>query len=125
MDELTDVELQTEEFERIPDSLMEYEGYEKRRSRLLELLCQVRASASDMHVAGFLEHLGGLQERVSADQFKVLVIGNFKTGKSTFINALLGADILYTAAPPATPFASALSKTDPPVLSKSDPGVLS
>ena len=103
MDELTDVELQTEEFERIPDSLMEYEGYEKRRSRLLELLCQVRASASVMHIAGFLEHLGGLQERVSADQFKVLVIGNFKTGKSTFINALLGVDILYTAAPPAPP----------------------
>ena len=114
MDELVDIPVRTDGCQGIPDSLMEYEGYEQRRARLLELLCQLRAAAFDLHISGFLEELGRLQERVNADQFKVLVIGNFKTGKSTFINALLGADILYTAAPPATAFVTEIKFGCPP-----------
>jgi len=114
VDQLVDEPLQTNGCQGIPDSLMEYEGYEQRRARLLELLCQLRAATFDLHIAGFLEELGRLQERVNADQFKVLVIGNFKTGKSTFINALLGADILYTAAPPATAFVTEIKFGCPP-----------
>ena len=43
-----------------------------------------------------------LKETVLRDAFKVLVIGEFKTGKSTFINALLGKQVLPSYATPTT-----------------------
>ena len=43
-----------------------------------------------------------LEEKVRRETFKVMVLGRFKTGKSTFINALLGAEVLPTDAIPCT-----------------------
>lgn len=41
-------------------------------------------------------------EKVQKDDFKAIVIGEFKRGKSTFINALLGDEILPAFATPCT-----------------------
>ncbi|MCX7667768.1 MAG: dynamin family protein [Atribacterota bacterium] len=46
--------------------------------------------------------LSGLQERLFNERFHLAVLGQFKRGKSTFINALLGAEILPTAVLPLT-----------------------
>jgi tRNA U34 5-carboxymethylaminomethyl modifying GTPase MnmE/TrmE len=43
-----------------------------------------------------------LSERVLSGQFHLAVLGQFKRGKSTLLNALLGQDILPTAIVPAT-----------------------
>ncbi|HVT76437.1 MAG TPA: dynamin family protein [Acidimicrobiales bacterium] len=43
-----------------------------------------------------------LVERLSAGRFHISVLGEFKRGKSTLINALLGADILPTGVLPLT-----------------------
>lgn len=43
-----------------------------------------------------------LKQTVLRDTFKVMVIGEFKTGKSTFINALLGDEVLPSYARPCT-----------------------
>src|SRR5215471_17491777 len=43
-----------------------------------------------------------LEDLVRQDTFKVLVLGEFKTGKSTFINALLGEAVLPSYAVPTT-----------------------
>ena len=43
-----------------------------------------------------------LKERLEKDSFKVLVIGEFKRGKSTFINALMGEKILPAYITPCT-----------------------
>lgn len=43
-----------------------------------------------------------LQEKLVQQQFNLVVMGQFKRGKSTFINALLGAEILPTAIVPLT-----------------------
>jgi GTPase SAR1 family protein len=43
-----------------------------------------------------------LMKRVRSDRFKVLVIGEFKRGKSTFINSLLGDEVLPAFATPCT-----------------------
>ncbi|MEZ4776267.1 MAG: dynamin family protein [Bacteroidia bacterium] len=40
--------------------------------------------------------------KITNDTFKVMVIGNYNTGKSTFINALLGSDVLPTDILPCT-----------------------
>ena len=46
--------------------------------------------------------LTDLAAKVKAETFKVMVVGQFKVGKSTFINALLGKDILPAYAIPCT-----------------------
>jgi ribosome biogenesis GTPase A len=48
------------------------------------------------------KHLSELQEKLALQQFNLVVMGQFKRGKSTFINALLGADIVPTAIVPLT-----------------------
>jgi len=49
-----------------------------------------------------VEAVDQLVARMSSDSFKVLILGEFKRGKSTFINALLGAEILPAYATPCT-----------------------
>lgn len=46
----------------------------------------------------------------------VLVMGEFSTGKSTFINTLLGADVLTTAQIPTTAVISLLSYGETPAV---------
>ncbi|HXH14101.1 MAG TPA: dynamin family protein [Alphaproteobacteria bacterium] len=43
-----------------------------------------------------------LSDQLGAEQFNLVVLGQFKRGKSTLINALLGADLLPTAVVPLT-----------------------
>src|SRR5579871_6730893 len=40
--------------------------------------------------------------RMREHRFTVAVVGEFKTGKSTFVNALLGVDVVPTDVVPAT-----------------------
>jgi GTP-binding protein EngB required for normal cell division len=49
-----------------------------------------------------LEVLEERKERLRQDMFNLVVLGQYKRGKTTFINALLGADILPTAIVPLT-----------------------
>ena len=46
--------------------------------------------------------LSELREKLTHQQFNLVVMGQFKRGKSTFINALLGAEIVPTAIVPLT-----------------------
>ncbi len=48
------------------------------------------------------EHLSELKERLEGDRFHLAVLGQFKRGKSTFLNALLGESLLPTAVVPLT-----------------------
>lgn len=48
-------------------------------------------------IQGFSEELGSFKQRINDDFFRLAVIGEFSSGKSTFINALIGKDILSHA----------------------------
>ncbi|NOY52423.1 MAG: Dynamin family protein [Deltaproteobacteria bacterium] len=48
------------------------------------------------------ERLAQLRERLEGDRFHLAVLGQFKRGKSTFLNALLGEPLLPTAVVPLT-----------------------
>ena len=65
-------------------------------------------------MAGWEDTLHRLKERVQTDHFKVLVIGEFKRGKSTFINAMLGAEILPAYAKPCTAIINEVKWGDSP-----------
>jgi len=48
------------------------------------------------------QHLAAALTRVAEDRFNLVVLGEFKRGKSTLINALLGRDVLPTGVVPLT-----------------------
>lgn len=43
---------------------------------------------------GIQQNLKHIENRIHDNEFKVVVVGEFSTGKSTFINAILGQDVL-------------------------------
>jgi hypothetical protein len=78
-----------------------------------EWIAQVRAQLGEMVSAladvtrrigneAQLKEIDTLHERISSDDFVVLVAGEFKTGKSTTINAMLGQKVLPAWAVPTT-----------------------
>ncbi len=48
------------------------------------------------------KRLGEISEKLELEQFNLVVMGQFKRGKSTLINALIGAEILPTSIVPLT-----------------------
>jgi small GTP-binding protein len=48
------------------------------------------------------QHLAAARKRVAEDRFNLVVLGEFKRGKSTLINALLGRNVLPTGVLPLT-----------------------
>lgn len=59
-------------------------------------LRQLRGFASDLELEECAGLINEVLERIENDTFTVAVVGEFKRGKSTFINALLGVSVLPT-----------------------------
>lgn len=80
-----------------------YEGYKKNISEILGL---TEREKSVIKVIKTRQDLAGqidtIKSRLNQEHFRVLVMGQFSAGKSTFINALLGEKILPAKAMPAT-----------------------
>src|SRR3984885_3202319 len=68
-------------------------------SALRTLLTNVDMVASNSRLR---EKLLSLKRKLASDHLNLAVLGQMKRGKSSFINALLGADILPTGVLPAT-----------------------
>jgi tetratricopeptide (TPR) repeat protein/signal recognition particle receptor subunit beta len=78
------------------------DAFHARRSELLEIAEKSRVLLGE---AGRPEDLASIQEhaeRLTANRFHLAVVGEFSTGKSTFINAVLGDKILPSAVRPTT-----------------------
>lgn len=45
----------------------------------------------------FDEAIDELEEKILSNQYKIAVVGDFSSGKSTFINALIGEELLYNS----------------------------
>jgi len=74
----------------------------RQRQQLVELCRRVETVAQQIGDQGSGESAGALRERVENDAFHVMVVGDMKRGKSTFVNALLGEQVLPVKATPAT-----------------------
>lgn len=80
----------------------QYLADRQRRQYLADIVQQALAASKTLEMSDEQAALRQLQKTVESDTFKVLVLGEFNTGKSTFINALLGQEILPSYAIPAT-----------------------
>jgi GTPase Era involved in 16S rRNA processing len=63
--------------------------------------------------------LNEISEKLSSEQFNLVIMGQFKRGKSTFINALIGAEIAPTAIVPLTSVVTILRYGETPKASVS------
>ena len=79
-----------------------YNLFNNRRKTLLDVTQRTRDVCGQLAQKTWADSLEILREKVLSDRFKVMVIGNFKSGKSTFINALLGERVLPAYAVPCT-----------------------
>ena len=78
------------------------EGYKQIRQDLIgsiERLAVVSTSRGDAKIE---ESLQEIAEKLAGNRFNLVVLGQFKRGKSTFINSLLGEKVLPTAVVPLT-----------------------
>jgi len=67
---------------------------EGRRIQLIEVAERLAGIAGALGLAALSETIGVTTARIRSDAFVVTVLGDFNSGKSTLINALLGADVL-------------------------------
>lgn len=77
-------------------------GFARKRDQVLKGLETVGRLAEDLGEGESKRLCEALAEKLRREQFHVIVLGEFNRGKSTFINALLGAPVLPVAVRPTT-----------------------
>lgn len=77
--------------------------YNIKKKYLLDLIQKSSSMMQGLNMPNETEKCATLLKRLREDTFKVVIMGRFKVGKSTFINALLGSgDMLPAKATPCT-----------------------
>jgi len=82
-----------------------YQGYQEFNKRIDTLSNLIEGQISivrSLNMPIQETNLKQLKENVQSTSFKVMVLGEFKRGKSTFINALLGEEVLPAYSTPCT-----------------------
>jgi len=80
--------------------------YSKNKKEISDNLIKLESVAASKRVKVASQTL---RVKLEADVFSLVVVGQFKRGKTTFINALLGKDLLPTAIIPLTSIITILS----------------
>ena len=79
-----------------------YENYINNKQIISNYFDQTIESIDFLNLSSLKESLLQNKNKLNTDTFKVLVIGSFKNGKSSFINSLLGEEILPAYSTPCT-----------------------
>lgn len=76
--------------------------FERKKQELLSYMEQGKIFFQKLELKEQLKQFDSLENKLQNSTFKVLVMGEFKNGKSTFINALLEKKVLPSAMKPCT-----------------------
>ncbi|MCB9660511.1 MAG: dynamin family protein [Sandaracinaceae bacterium] len=79
-----------------------YEVYRARMQALGKIVAKAEQQFKALDMSAWADIASAVQGRLESDRFKVIVVGEFKRGKSTFINALLTEEVLPAFATPCT-----------------------
>lgn len=74
--------------------LTSYETVEKLIVELQEYAAQIELPDPTERLGTLLADIRSKAEKVKADRFNIMIAGESKSGKSTFINAYLGVELL-------------------------------
>lgn len=80
----------------------QYADFKKEQLALADMISEASGVMESLDMNRFRDNLAALSETVKNDSFKVQIVGTFKNGKSTFINSLLGEEIMPAYARPCT-----------------------
>lgn len=80
----------------------QYADYKKKQSELAGLMDSAAGVISELNMNNYKQNLEALADKVHNETFKIMVVGTFKNGKSTFINSFLGESVLPAYAIPTT-----------------------
>ena len=79
------------------------ESFHQKRDDVIGVLRDLMNLAERVGAKSLGAHIGGdLVKKLEADRFHLVVVGEFNHGKSTFVNALLGQNVLPTGVTPTT-----------------------
>ncbi len=62
--------------------------------KLLEIISEVKSTQSIKSYPIYTDVLSDTEDEIKNNEFKITVVGEFSSGKSTFLNAIIGKDIL-------------------------------
>lgn len=88
---------------------MVQETFAEERERLGQLLGELAAFGRARDGDRVAEAVAALETKLQENRFNAVVVGEFKRGKTTFVNALLGASVLPTAVVPLTSIVTAVT----------------
>ena len=104
----------------LEDSLKQFEQKKQRCLEIIDnttsLLTQYEAEFANSDQKGFIttRSLAEMRSKIEDASLKILIAGQFKTGKSTCINALLGEDVLPAYSTPCTAVITEVRYADQP-----------
>ncbi len=79
-----------------------FQKHAENRQKLQDIFSEARQLFNDLDIQVEMQQMLKNADSLNRESFKVLVVGEFKRGKSTFINALLGEEVLPAFATPCT-----------------------
>lgn len=82
----------------IPDNLLQ-QKYEHHKKELLSIISRLEKIADKNN---FFAELSRIRANLQSEKFRLVILGQFKRGKTTFINAFLGSEVLPTDVIPVT-----------------------
>jgi len=91
-----------------------YSAYKQTVSELTESLAQLKEYSEDIGLVHTAKSIGETIEKTAKEHFEVAIVGEFKRGKSTLINALLGQEVLPADVLPATATLNRVTYSDEP-----------
>ncbi|MDY7226810.1 dynamin family protein [Hyalangium rubrum] len=86
--------------------------FEERKQRILDLAKTLKGLAAEREDAEAVNVLSDFVERFQQNRFLLLIVGDFKSGKSTLVNALVGRPVCPVKATPRTAKVTRLTATE-------------
>ena len=91
-----------------------FADYQRVNANLMQDLEKLREYCQELNLEGSIDGIDNVIARIKQDRFNVAVVGEFKRGKSTLINVLLGKDILPMDILPTTATLNKIEYADEP-----------
>ncbi|MGN0587154.1 MAG: dynamin family protein, partial [Oscillospiraceae bacterium] len=79
-----------------------YASFKQTVAELTESLVQLRDYSEELDLKNTAKSISDTIDKIADEHFEVAIVGEFKRGKSTLINALLGEEVLPADVLPAT-----------------------
>ncbi|MGN0607927.1 MAG: dynamin family protein [Oscillospiraceae bacterium] len=79
-----------------------YAAFKRTVGELTDCLHQLREYSEELELSNTAQSIADTIEKIADEHFEVAIVGEFKRGKSTLINALLGEEVLPADVLPAT-----------------------